>query len=89
MKITDKKLRELIREEIRKETRKLMNEKREYKLIDYSGKEVRSFDYHGHTYEVVHVYDKDSVIAIGPNGKEVEIDIDEIKDQDDDIKGIK
>ena len=59
------------------------------KLVDWENKEVKTFDFHGAEYEVVKILSKDEVLAIGPDGEEDVFDVEEIKSQDDTIKGVK
>jgi hypothetical protein len=70
-----------------KEVVEELNEKK-YKLIDYTGAPVTSFDFHGNEYSVIEVL-KDAVIAVGPDGVEKEFHLDEIMDQNDDILAIR
>ena len=68
--------------------KELFTERKQYKLIDFDGKEVKYFDFHGNEMRVIAVL-KDSIIASGPDGEEIELGIKEIKSQDDTIKEIK
>lgn len=58
-----------------------------YVLIDHEGKEINFIDFHGDSYRVTEVF-KDQIEVFGPDGKYIELDIDEVKEQDSNVHKI-